>query len=151
MKPLQKFLYHASAYTVAISMLFFFFASALRVPSLTLTFNKYFVIFIFGLICSAAEFLFSIDRLPKVARYTIHYIALAAAYFVIFLTVRGADGNYEFNAASVFAAIIIFTCFYVLIMTAVSLAKRKASRGSKLEKSSKERKPDEKKYTSRFS
>lgn len=150
MKSLQKLLYHSAAYTVAISMIFFVFAAAVGISELSLTFKKYIVIFLFGLMCSAAEFLFSLKKVPRPIQYLIHYVALAISYFVIFLTVRNSDGKYEFSPASVFAALIIFSCFYALIMGAIVISKRQSSKSSKARKQ-KDEKGEKEKYKSRFS
>ena len=125
MSPLKKFLFHSTAYTVAISMLFFVFAAIVNVAELRLSFSRYFTIFAFGLVCSASEFLLVSKKLTASIRYIIHYLSLGIAFFVVFLTVRNSDGRFEFNAASMFASFVIFSCFYAIIMTAVIIYKKK--------------------------
>lgn len=139
MKILGRFLYHTAAYTTVVTALFFAFAKLMGVASNpAITFGRYALVFAFGLILSASEFVFSIPKLPKYAKYIIHYVALTVTFSVIFLTVRSSSGGYAFDAATVFAAVIIFSLFYAIGLPLVLLMKRALSENS--EKSVKKQK-----------
>lgn len=125
MKFYEKFLYHATAYSVAVTLLFFAFASMMRVSNLSLSFGRFALIIAFSLVMSTAEFVFSVKRIARWGQYIIHYLVLALAFFAIFLSVRKSTGEFEFTAATVFAAIVIFTVFY-FIGVGIVFAFRKA-------------------------
>ena len=127
MKQTEKFLYHTAAYTMVISLLFFLFGKVLSINELSMSFSRYFTLIAFSLVLSGAEFVFTIDKLNKLLQHIIHYVVMCIAFAVVFLTVRNSDGKYTFNAASVFAAIVLFSVFYVLITFLVMLAKGKLS------------------------
>ena len=91
---------------------------------------------------------FSIKKLPKVARYLIHYFVLAVSFFVIFLTVKKSGGSNEFSIGTVFAALIIFTVVYFLVLLIAKLIKRWSNSSEKAVKTCK--KSDGDKYVSRF-
>lgn len=147
MSPFKKTLYHSAAYTVAISMLFLIFAKIIGIADAHLSLSKYFVILAFGFICAASEFLLTVERLPKAIRYLIHYLVLALAFFVIFMTVRSSDGTFRFNAAAIFASVAIFSIFYFLILAFVFVYNKKAkSTTKKVEKN----KPSKEEYKPRF-
>ena len=114
MKFYEKLLYHAAAYSVAVSILFFSFASIMSVQDLSLSFGRFMVIVAFGLVLSTAEFIFTVKKIPRWLQYIIHYLILAIAFFAIFLSIRRSDGAFEFTAATAFAAVIIFTVFYFI-------------------------------------
>lgn len=113
MKFFSRFLYHTSAYTVIITMLFFAFAKLSGLEATpSVTFGRYFLIFAFSMLISAAEYIFGIDSLPRYAKFAVHYLVLAIAFFFIFLTVRSASETFVFNAATIFASLIVFSFLY---------------------------------------
>ena len=115
MKFISRFLYHATAYTVAVTMLFFAFAKLMGVESTpSVTFGRYALIFAFGMVLSASEYVFSLDRLSRLLKHLIHYLVLAIAFFCVFLTVRSESDAFIFDAATIFASLIIFTAFYLV-------------------------------------
>ena len=114
MKPIEKFIYHAAVYTVSISVLFFVFASLLGIDDLAMSFSRYLTIFALSLVMSGAEFILTLDKLPRSARHLIHYVILAISFSVVFLTVRNSSGEFRFRASTIFAAIIIFSFFYIV-------------------------------------
>ena len=148
MKPIEKFLYHASAYAVSISILFFIFGRALNISELSITFLRYFTIIAFSLVLSASEYVFSIKKLNKLVLHLIHYTVVCFAFAIVFLTVRSSDGKYSFTPASIFAAVALFSIFYLLATATVLTAKSKLSRSvSKKEKKQEKRRNN---YKSRF-
>ena len=124
MKYFSRFIYHATAYTVAVTMLFFAFAKLMGVESTpSVTFGRYALIFAFGLVLSASEYIFSVEKLSRVLRYFLHYAILAVAFFFVFLTVRKDSDTFVFNASVIFASIIIFSVFYLIGLGLVLLFK----------------------------
>ena len=124
MKYFSRFLYHATAYTVTVTMLFFAFAKLMGVESTpSVTFGRYALIFAFGLVLSASEYIFSIDKLSRVLKYILHYAVLAIAFFFVFLTVRKDSDTFIFNASVIFASLIVFTAFYLLGLGLILLFK----------------------------
>ncbi len=115
MNNTEKFIYHSCAYTVGISTVFFIFARLMKIDELSISFLRYFTIFAFSLVLSGSEFLFSIDKLPKYLRHILHYLILCVTFFVVFLTVQKSSGEYQFRVTTVFAAIFIFSAFYLII------------------------------------
>lgn len=115
MNNTEKFIYHSCAYTVGVSIVFFLFARLMKIDELSISFLRYFTIFAFSLVLSGSEFLFSIEKLPKYVRHILHYIILCIAFFVIFLTVQKSSGEYQFRVDTVFAAIFIFSAFYIIV------------------------------------
>ena len=117
MKFISKFLYHASAYTVIITMLFFAFAKISGLEETpSVTFGRYALIFAFGLVISASEYIFGVNSLPKAAKYVIHYLVLGVAFFFVFLSVRSSADAFVFKPATVFASLIIFTIVYFALL-----------------------------------
>ena len=147
MKPLEKFLYHASAYAVSISILFFIFGRALNINELSITFLRYFTIIAFSLVLSSSEYIFSIKKLNGLVLHMMHYAIVCSAFVVVFLTVRNSDGKYSFSPAGIFAAIVLFSIFYVMATVTVLTIKSKASKNI----SKKDKKQGKKiNYKSRF-
>jgi len=130
MKLLEKFFYHACAYTVAISVLFFIFAAFTDLESISISIGRYFLIVAFGFFISGAEFIFS-TKLHTIIKYSIHFISLFIAFFFIFVGIGTASNG--FSAPFVFSAVIIFTLIYFIIFLCVFLAKRVAKRVSSTE------------------
>ena len=130
MKPLEKYLYHAAVYTVSISLLFFIFARLMRIEELSISFSRYFTIFALSLVISGAEFILTLEKMPRVLRHIIHYLILATSFAVVFLTTRTSAGEFQFRAATVFAALIIFSFIY-LIPTVLYYARIKPKRAAK--------------------
>ena len=147
MKNIEKLLFHASAYTVAISVLFFLFAMITGLDDASVSFGRYLLIFGFGLLISASEFIFTLKKLHTALRYIIHYSVLCIGFFVIFLSVKNSSGNSDFSAATVFAAVIIFSFVYALILLSVKLIKHLSG---KSKKSKKDTSAKESNYTPRF-
>ena len=152
MKFYEKLLYHAAAYSVAVTLLFFAFASMMRVSDLSLSFGRFALIVAFGLVMSTAEFVFSVKRIARWGQYIIHYLVLALAFFAIFLSVRKSDGAFEFTAATVFAAIVIFTVFYFIGVGIVfAFRKALAASGDKSKaETSKQKSKQPQDYTPKF-
>jgi hypothetical protein len=115
MKPIEKFIFHSAAYTVIIAITFYIFSLFGGLTNAEMTFLRFLLILAFGVIISGAEFIFTIERLPKILRYAIHFLALFVGFFVIFLSVRSEGGDLQFSAATIFAALIIFAALYALI------------------------------------
>ncbi len=149
MNNITKFLYRGCAYTVAISMLFFLFARILNINELHLSFSRYFIIFAFGLIVSASEFIFTIKKISTILQYAIHYLVLSIAFFCVFLTVQTSSGSYEFSVSSIFASLAIFSFFYFIILGFIVLVKRKLS-VKKTSTSTKSKNEEKTTYSPRF-
>lgn len=130
MKLLEKFFYHACAYTVAISVLFFIFAAFTDLESISISIGRYFLIVAFGFFISGAEFIFS-TKLHTLIKYAIHFVSLFIAFFFIFIGIGTASNG--FGAPFVFSAIIIFSIIYFIIFLCIFLAKRVAMRVSSAE------------------
>ncbi len=111
----EKFIYHSTAYTVTISVLFFLFARIMKIDELSINFLRYFTIFAFSLVLSGSEFIFTINKLNKALKHVIHYVILCIAFFVIFLTVQNSSDEYQFRVSTIFAAVIIFSVFYLIL------------------------------------
>ncbi len=144
---IAKFLYRGTAYTAAISIVFFLFAKALSLSELQLSFTRYLTILAFGMIVSAAEFIFILDKIPKALQYFIHYFVLAITFFIVFLTIRNSGGEFEFSASTIFASLVIFTCFYAIIFGAVLITKKILANQKNKKDASKKKMPS---YKSRF-
>jgi hypothetical protein len=121
MKFLEKFFYHACAYSLAISVFFFGFAALTGMDSIAISIDRYFLIVAFSFFISAAEFIFS-TKIHIVLKYVIHFISLFIAFFFVFIGVGSAANG--FTAPFVFSAIIIFTLIYFIIFFFVILARR---------------------------
>ncbi len=124
MKPIEKFIFHSTAYTVIIAVTFYVFSLISGLVNAEMTFLRFLLIMAFGIIISGAEFILTIDRLPKIARYSIHFLALFAGFFAIFLSVRNEGGDLQFSAATIFAALVIFAALYALIALICYLVSR---------------------------
>lgn len=127
MKKIEKFLYHSAAYTVIISALFFLFAKAFSLADTSMSFGRYFLILMFGVIISASEFIFTIDRIPLPVKYLVHFVCLFLTFFLVFMNVKNADGASHFSATFVFSALAIFTVLYVIILLLSKLVKKFAA------------------------
>jgi hypothetical protein len=80
MKFYEKLLYHAAAYSVIVTLLFFAFASIMGVDDLSITLGRFALVVAFGLVLSTAEFIFTVKKLPRWAQYILHYFVLALAF-----------------------------------------------------------------------
>ncbi len=154
MKILERFFYHATAYTVAITMLFMGFTKIMAVHTMPyVTFGKFALIFAFGLVLSFSELIFTVQRIPKPLRYVIHYLVCVIAFTVVFMTIRSDDGALEFSAAKIFAAIIIFTAIYAIALPIVLIFKKTLTSNGEQKNYSKQEKnatKSKEKYTPRF-
>ena len=125
MNFLEKLLYHTAAYSTLITIAVFLFARIGGVSELVMTFGKYFLILLFSVLISSTERIFNVEKIPKPLKYVIHYSVLCIAFYLIFLNVKASDGTSRFSAASIFAAVIIFTVFYLLFMLSIRFIKAK--------------------------
>ncbi len=150
-ESITKFLYKGTAYTAAISLLFFLFVKILGAATPQISFSRYMIILSFGMIVSAAEFIFLIKDVPRPLQYLIHYLVLAISFFVVFLTIRNSGGSFRFKASSIFAGLVIFSCFYFLIFGAVLLFKKIILKNDKKQNNTPEKEKNEKvEYAPRF-
>ena len=124
MNPLAKFVYKSALYTSLITLAFFLFASIMSVTELHLTFGRYFLIFAFGFILSASENVFTIEKISKPLKYVIHYLSLAIAFAVIFLSIRSTDETYSFGIDTIVASFVVFTFLYALGFGMAKLSKK---------------------------
>ena len=148
MKYSEKFISHASIYTVVISLLFFLFARIIGLGELSISLTRYLLIFAFSLIISAAEFILTIEKLSKTVRYLIHYLSLLLSFFVLFISVKKSSGSPVFNAGSIFAAVVIFTAIYFISLYILRVIKSAANKTSS--KKNKTNEAEQKAYSPRF-
>ena len=109
MKNIEKVLLIGSGYTVLILTGFYIFALLAKLPSLSISIDKFFLILLFGMIISVTEELTSRIRLRGFYRHIIRYAVLLAAFALIVLpsvTLNVKDATF------LFVALIIFTALY---------------------------------------
>ena len=123
MKQTEKFFSHTCMYTVFIAISFYIFSDFVNSKGLSMTFGRFFTIFAFSMVISSMEFVFSITKFPTAVKYLIHYLVLCAAFNVVFFTVRKANTDFVFSAATVFAATVLFSFGYLIIIGCSALTR----------------------------
>ena len=143
MKKLETVLLKACGYTIITAILFYLVAMMGTFTKAALDFWTFLLIFVFGIIISAAGLIFEIRSMHKVIKVLLHYFVLLVAFFFIFL-LAGKLGNAV--SSVIFSAIIVFTTLYAaifaityLIKTAIKGADRLI--GKSTEATKKEKKP----------
>ena len=124
MKQTEKFISHTCIYTVFISIAFYIFSSMVNQKGLSMTFGRFFTIFAFSMVMASMEYVFTIAKINKALQYAIHYLTLCAAFNVVFFTIRKANSDFVFGASTVFAAVVLFTFGYVLVVLTMCLLKK---------------------------
>jgi len=94
MKFYERFIYRASLYTVAITFAFYLTATIINIPSLQMSFGRYFLILALGVTVAAAELIFSVERFSIPVRYLLNYSALAVTFTSVFIAVRASDDKF---------------------------------------------------------
>ena len=128
MKQIEKFISHACMYTVFISMAFYIFSNFVNAKGLSMTFSRFITIFAFSMVTSSMEFIFSVTKFPTAIRYLINYVTLCAAFNVVFFTIRKASTDFVFSASTIFAATILFSFGYVIVISFVALIRKSANK-----------------------
>ncbi len=112
MRVFKKFVLNACLYSVLILTLFYIFAAISEMSDSVIGIGKYFTIIGFGAVISASILIFE-TKLKTVLKYIINYGVLLCAFCVIFLSSASGSGN---AAARTFAAVVLFTIFYSLVL-----------------------------------
>ncbi len=112
MRLIKKFLLNACLYTVLILTLFYLFALISDMSESVISISKYFTILAFGAIISASVLIFE-TKISAFYKYLINYGALLAAFCTLFLSSESGSNNV---VARVFAAVVIFTIVYALVL-----------------------------------
>ena len=119
-KPTSIFL-TGCAYAVAIIAIFIGFAAISKLTSVAIGIGQFFIILLFGQIISAAGYILKHTNWHFLIRYSLHYLALFAAFCVIFIV----NGNIKSSGGSaIFSAAIVFTFFYALVFLIVFFIKK---------------------------
>lgn len=132
MRNIEKILFHGSAYTFFLMIIYFIFAS-LNTESPTVSLTRFLLISLLGFIIAAAEFLYAMTELKGWLRRLIHYAVILIAFCLIsvfggFIESRGPQ--------TVIALIIIYTAFYFAVFgVAVLIQKSLAKADDKMDKS----------------
>ena len=121
MKNLEKYLLHASAYTVIITFAFFLFANISGVAEPTVSPLRLIIISVFSLVISFCEGIFSIKGLHKALAYAIHYTVLFITFLIIYMMISESDKN---DFTFILAALVIFSVIY-LVFVGISLVFKK--------------------------
>lgn len=112
MKVFKKLVLNACLYSVLILTLFYIFAAISEMTDSVIGIGKYFTILGFGAIISASVLIFD-TKLKEILKYIINYAVLLTAFCVIFLSSASGSTN---AVARAFAAIVIFTIIYALVL-----------------------------------
>ena len=147
MKQTEKFFSHSCMYTVFITIAFYIFSEIVNTNGLSMTFARFITIFAFSMIVSSMEYIFTVTKLNKFLQYLIHYVVLCAAFNVVFFTIRKTNSDFIFGASTIFAAVVLFTFGYILVILAAMLLKKITS--SK-KASAVKNEPSKSHYQSRF-
>ena len=130
MKFYERFIYRASLYTVAITFAFYLTATIINIPSLQMSFGRYFLILALGVTVAAAELIFSVERFSIPIRYLLNYSALAVTFTSVFIAVRASDDKFIVRGSTAIASLLAFTVFYALAVLFSFLIKRIKKRSS---------------------
>lgn len=121
MKKIENLLLKACGYTLLTTLLFYIAALLGEFTKPAIDFPTFALIFVFGIIISAASMILYVKTMHTALKILIHYVILFIAFFVIFLLA----GKLTLGGPSVvFAAIVIFTFLYALIFAAVYFIRR---------------------------
>ena len=112
MKKLESLLFHTTAYTVLILLMFYIFGVASDFTDAYISFPTFMTILGFGALISLASMIFSIKKIHMALRTLIHFVVLLIAFCVIFISAGNISSG---GQGAIFIAIAIFTVFYLSI------------------------------------
>ena len=118
MKIIRDFLKGCCAYTVVILAFFYILAEANNFGEQGIPFGRFALIFLFGAITAAAEYIFLI-KINRVISVALHYCVLLFSFSMIFI----ASGVLGSAGSKIFVAIIVFTLLYAALFAAIYFAK----------------------------
>ena len=152
MKRLERFCLRGCAYTVLLLSAFYLFAALTETVGQFMPTGRFFLIMLFGFIISLAELVYEQLKFKFIVRGLIHYAILLCFFFIVFVL----SGNLVIKgAATVFAAVIIFTLLYFAVYAIVHFSgkgiselDRKLDKKSNADKAKK--RTNKKTYTPRF-
>lgn len=144
MKLTEKFLYHACAYTTVITAIFYLCAKAFSMSEINLGFGRFFLIFAFSTVLSAAELIFNVKNLKPLIKYAIHFTSIFAIFLVAFVIIKKQSGA-VFTFTSFLTALFIYAVLYVIIFGFIKLCK---ATSNKIDKKTSPKKPSN--YSPRF-
>ena len=117
MKKIESLLFHSTAYTVLILLMFYLFGVASDFTDAYISFPTFMTILGFGVIISLAGMIFGIKKIHMALRTLIHYAVLLIAFCVIFISAGNISSG---GQGAIFISVAIFTVFYFIIF-AISL------------------------------
>ncbi len=121
MRRINNLFLKGCGYTVLILTFFYIFAAMSQLVSKSIAPKQFALILTFGLIISAAEFMYEELKFKKGLKCIIHYFVLLVAFCFIFIL----SGNISSQRpASVFVAIILYTVSYFVIFAIVHYARK---------------------------
>lgn len=121
MKLIENLLLKACGYTLIILTSFYLFGILTDYTDPYISFSTFGVIFIFGAIISIANLILKRDNIHIALRITIHYLALLAAFFAVFIIAGNIGTN---GAGEIFSSIVIFSVFYAIMFAVVYIVRR---------------------------
>lgn len=153
MRNIEKILFHGSAYTFFLTVIYFIFASMNTIgPTISLT--RFLLISLFSFIIASAEFLYLMTELKGWLRRLIHYAVILIAFCLIFIL-----GGFIENRGpeTIVAMVIIYTAFYfaifgitVLLRRSIAKADDKVDKGLEKRAAKAKIKKESNQYTPRF-
>ncbi|MBP3591535.1 MAG: DUF3021 family protein [Clostridia bacterium] len=122
MQKLWHILRRGMVYETGILVIFYLFSFVLPLEQPGIGAVYFFLILTFSMILSLAQELFSVQRLPLLARYALHFAALLTSFILLYIV----TGNYaQRGPSSFFVAIVLFAFGYVIVALPIALIRGK--------------------------
>ncbi len=126
MKNLKKMLFDGTMLTVVIMIIYYLIANIVvgateGAGAVTVTFGRFMLIFLFGMLISLANLLYRILEVNLALKIILHYALTLAGFSLVFLVGQSTEGHNV--GAWIFSRIIIFTAFYFLFIGIFYLAR----------------------------
>lgn len=151
MNKIEKLLLRGAGYGILFILIYFALAAMMGFEGIHITAGRFFLILLFAYILAMADFLFeSVERMNLwLKRLCVYAISLLAFLFIFVL----GEGMRK-GAAAIFAALIIFTAVYAVLLGVILLIKATvkggASKPTKKAKAKPEKKEEKKPYKSLY-
>ena len=122
MQKLWQILRRGAVIETAILIVFYLFSFMLAMKQPGISALYFFLILGFSLVLSLAQEIFSIKKIPTLARYALHFSVLLIGFICLYIF----SGNYKLRGPSAFfVAIVIFIFCYALVAFPVAMIRAK--------------------------
>lgn len=122
MQKLWQILRRGMVYETGILIIFYLFSFMVPMKQPGISAPKFFLILGFSLLLTFAQEIFTIQKMPLIARYALHFGALLTSFILLYVLA----GLYKAKGpSSFFVSIVLFILGYVIVALPIAMIRAK--------------------------